>query len=118
MRRTLALTLALAAAVSLAAVGLAQAASTKASARTITGVVGPGFSISVNKTSVKAGTYTFKVQDKAKIHNFHITGPGVNKSTSVSGTGTTTWTLKLKKGTYKIVCDPHSTSMKTSLKVT
>jgi plastocyanin len=118
MRRTLVLLLALAATVSLTAVGLAQAASTRAAAKTIKGVVGPGFTISVNKKTVKAGTYTFVVQDKATIHNFHITGPGVNRSTKVSGTGTTTWKLKLKKGTYRIVCDPHATSMKTTLKVT
>jgi plastocyanin len=118
MRRTLILTLALTAAVALAAVGIAQAASSAASAAKVKGVVGPGFTISINKKSVKAGMVTITVSDKSSAHNFHITGPGVNKATSVSGTGTFTWKLKLKKGTYRIVCDPHATSMKTSLKVT
>lgn len=112
MRRMVVLTLSLV--IALAVAGVAQAKSTA----TINGTVGPGFTISVNKKTVKAGTYTFKVSDKSNIHNFHITGPGVNKKTSVSGTGTTTWTLKLKKGTYTIVCDPHASSMKTTLKVT
>ena len=43
---------------------------------------------------------------------------GVNKKTSISGTGTTKWTVKLKKGTYHFVCDPHHTIMHGVLKVT
>ena len=66
---------------------------------------------------LKAGTYTIVVQDKAADHNFHLKGPGVNKSTSVSGKGTTTWRITLKKGTYTYVCDPHASFMKGSFKV-
>jgi plastocyanin len=68
--------------------------------------------------TIKAGTYKVKVEDNATIHNFHLTGPGVNKSTSVSGKGDKTWTVTFKKGTYKFVCDPHSSQMKGSFKVT
>ena len=68
-------------------------------------------------TKLKAGTYTIVVQDTAADHNFHLTGPGLNKSTSVSGKVTTTWTVKLKKGTYKYVCDPHASFMKGSFTV-
>ena len=89
----------------------------------LTGEVGPGFKIEVKLNgkdlkTIKAGTYKLKVQDKASIHNFHLTGPGVNKSTSVSGTGEQTWTVTLKKGTYKYQCDPHASSMNGSFKVT
>ncbi len=63
-------------------------------------------------SKLKAGTYTIVVQDKASDHNFHLSGPGVNKSTSVSGKTTTTWTVRLKKGTYTYVCDPHASFMK------
>jgi plastocyanin len=117
MRRSVFLTVAALAALALIAVSVAQARPARTAA-TITGTVGPGFTISMNKTSVKAGTYTIKISDKASIHNFHLTGAGVNKSTSVSKTGTTTWTVKLKKGTYKFVCDPHASQMKGTLKVT
>ena len=84
---------------------------------TLNGTVGPGFTIKLtqagNKVSkLKAGTYVFKIADKSSAHNFHLTGPGVNKKTSVGGTGTTTWTLTLKKGKYKYVCDPHASFMK------
>ena len=68
-------------------------------------------------TKLKAGTYTFKIQDKSNIHDFHLTGPGVNKKTSVGGQGATTWKLTLKKGTYKYVCDPHASFMHGSFTV-
>ena len=68
-------------------------------------------------TKLKAGKYTIVVKDVAKTHNFHLTGPGVNKTTPVKGKGTFTWHLTLKKGTYKYVCDPHKTLMHGSFKV-
>jgi plastocyanin len=67
--------------------------------------------------TLKAGTYTVKVEDIATIHNFQLSGPGVNKSTSIGGTGNQTWTVKLKPGTYKFVCDPHASQMHGSFKV-
>ena len=89
---------------------------------TLNGTVGPGFTITLTQggkkvTSVKAGTYVFKIADKSTIHNFHLTGPGVNKKTSVATQGTSTWKLTLKKGTYKYVCDPHASLMKGSFTV-
>src|SRR5436305_375457 len=94
------------------------AGSALAATHKLTGTVGPGFSISMSKKTVKAGTYKITVSDKASIHDFHLMGAGVNKVTSISGTGTTTWTVKLKKGTYKFQCDPHASSMNGTLKVT
>ena len=85
---------------------------------TLTGTVGPGFTITMNKKTVKAGTYAITIHDRESIHDFHLTGLGVNKKTSVPGTGTTKWTVKLKKGTYHFVCDPHRTIMHGVLKVT
>jgi plastocyanin len=90
---------------------------------TLNGVDGPGYTITLKEgtkkvSKLKAGTYIFKISDKSSQHNFHLTGPGVNKKTSVGKTGTFTWKLKLKKGTYKFVCDPHASFMKGSFKVT
>ena len=53
---------------------------------TLTGTVGPGFTITLKKgtakvTKLKAGSYVIKVSDKSSIHNFRLKGPGVNKST-------------------------------------
>jgi NitT/TauT family transport system substrate-binding protein len=46
------------------------------------------------------GRYTFVVNDTSRTRNFHLSGPGVNKTTSVRGTGRATWTVTLKRGTY------------------
>ena len=100
---------------------LALASSTFAAASTnttLTGTVGPGFTITMNKKTVKAGTYVITIHDLASIHDFHLTGAHVDKKTSVPGTGTTKWTVKLKKGTYHFMCDPHHTIMHGVLKVT
>src|SRR6185437_9622361 len=106
----------------LAALALAAstfgATNTNVSTSTLTGTVGPGFTITMNKKTVKAGTYAITIHDLASIHDFHLTGPGVDKKTSVGGTGTTKWTVKLKKGTYHFVCDPHRTIMHGVLNVT
>jgi plastocyanin len=67
---------------------------------------------------VKAGTYTIEVRDQTKEHNFHLTGPGVNKTTTVAFVGTTKWTVELKPGPYRFVCDPHAPLMKGSVTVT
>jgi plastocyanin len=85
---------------------------------TLTGTVGPGYTITMSKQTVKAGAAVITIHDLASIHDFHLTGPGVDKKTSVSGTGTTKWTVTLKKGTYHFVCDPHHTIMHGVLKVT
>jgi plastocyanin len=66
---------------------------------------------------IKAGTYRIKVEDKATIHNFHLTGPGVNESTTIGGTGEKIWTVTLKRGTYKYFCDPHAAMMRGSFTV-
>ena len=89
---------------------------------TLNGTVGPGFTITLTQggkkvSKLKAGKYVFKIADKSNIHNFHLTGPGVNKKTSVSFKGSTSWTITLKKGTYKYVCDPHASFMHGSFTV-
>ena len=109
---------ALAATVALLAVPVAFAGTP-----TLNGTDGPGFTITLTKggkkvSKLKAGTYKILVEDKAADHNFHLKGPGVNKSTSVSGKSMTTWTVTLKKGSYTFVCDPHSSFMKGSFTVT
>ena len=109
----------LAALVAALAVPAALASTT---ATTLTGTVGPGFNISLTKsgakvTKLKAGAYVIKISDKSKIHNFHLSGPGVSKKTTVGATGSSTWKVTLKKGAYRYVCDPHSAFMKGSFTV-
>ena len=90
---------------------------------TASGSVGPGFTISLERKgkkvkTLRAVTYRFRIKDRSDIHNFHLRGPGVNRVlTSVDFTGTKAATVKLRKGTYRYVCDPHASDMKGSFKV-
>ena len=48
-----------------------------------------------------AYTHDLTIQDKSAFHNFHLTGPGINKAyTAVPFTGTKKVTVKLKVGKY------------------
>jgi plastocyanin len=90
---------------------------------TLAGSVGPGFEISLADsggeavTTLAAGTYTIEVDDQADIHNFHLTGEGVDVTTDVGGTGTESFDVDLAAGTYTFVCDPHASTMTGSFEV-
>jgi plastocyanin len=122
MSRTIPLTAAaLAASLALAAPALAG----QTAATPLAGTVGPGFTITLTMKgkavkTLKHGTYTITVKDKASIHNFDFFGPGVKKViTSVPFIGTKKVTVTLKKGTYTYQCDPHAhAGMKATFKVT
>ncbi len=83
---------------------------------TLDGTVGPGYTIALTQggtavTTLTAGTYTLNVNDQADIHDFHLTGPGVDVSTDVAFKGTKSFTIKLTAGKYHFQCDPHSGAM-------
>jgi plastocyanin len=88
------------------------------------GEVYPNFKIELKTAAgrdvrtLKAGTYRIKVEDKSRIHDFHLTGPGVNRATSVAGTGERIWTVRLRPGKYTFMCDPHAGAMRGSFRVT
>jgi plastocyanin len=103
---------------------IAAVAPAAAAPKTVRGTVGPGFTISLTFGGKKVATlkkgvrYRFLISDQSPIHDFHLTGPGLNRVlTSVDFTGTTSVLLTLKKGTYRFVCDPHSGSMHGSFRV-
>ena len=80
------------------------------------GTVGPGFTITLTKggqpvTTLAAGTYVLKVDDRAGIHNFHLAGPSIDVSTAVDFVGKKSFTITMKPGTYRFLCDPHRTLM-------
>lgn len=85
---------------------------------TLTAAVGDGadpdaFVITLKDASgadvetLPAGEYQIQVSDPSTIHNVHLTGGGVDETTSVPETGDVTWTVTLEAGTYQVVCDPH-----------
>src|SRR5262249_34692564 len=87
------------------------------------GSVGPGFAISLKDgsgatvTHLTPGSYALAVDDLSDMHNFHLTGPGVDVGTTVEGTGTQAFNLTLVDGTYTFICDAHPLSMKGSFTV-
>ena len=105
-------------AAALGALALVAGASGAAKPAKLSASDGPGFTIGMSAKTVKAGTYTITVRDRSSIHDFHLTGPGVDKATSVGAVQTYTWTVKLQRGTYRFVCDPHASIMHGTLQVT
>ena len=104
-----------AAAIAAAAAAVEQA---KAAVPNLRATVGPGFTIQLmhgakRVIKLRTGTYRLVVSDRSPIHDFHVSGPGLNKLvTGVSFVGTKTIKIKLKRGTYRYVCDPHRTLMR------
>jgi plastocyanin len=77
------------------------------------GSVGPEFEISFRDAQgnrvaqLSPGTYDIEVEDKSDLHSFHLKGPGVEERTQVEFTGTVTWTVTFRDGSYEYHCDPH-----------
>ena len=88
------------------------------------GSVGPGFEISLTTEdgqpveTLAAGSYTLLTDDKSDIHNFHLTGDGVDVTTNVGGTGTDSFDVTFTAGSYHFQCDPHSSTMNGDFEVT
>lgn len=103
----------LAALVAAALLGTADGAAVRAQAPKLFGSVGPGFEISFRDaqgnrvTKLDPGTYEIEVRDLSEEHSFHLEGPGVNERTAVEATGTVSWTVTFRDGTYEFHCDPH-----------
>jgi hypothetical protein len=88
------------------------------------GTVGPSATISLKTaagrkvTAVRPGFYRVRVTDRSRDHNFRLRGPGVNRQiTGIAYMGTKSVTVRLKKGRYTFVCDPHSFDMRGSFRV-
>ena len=73
--------------------------------------VGPGATISLRTPAgtrvraLKAGAYIVTVRDRTKLHNFHLSGAGVNRKTGILQVATVTWRLTLKRGTLVFSSD-------------
>jgi hypothetical protein len=109
--------------IALAAVGVAGLITAAVSlgggnaATTLRGKVGPGFTISLEKSGkhvsrLQPGTYRFVISDRSAEHNFVLSrGNAVRQLTSVPFVGTKTVTVKLTKGTWRFLCAPHASAM-------
>jgi plastocyanin len=91
----------------------------------LVGTTGPSFTISLRKggktvKTLPAGKYTITVRDRSADHNLRLRGPRMNKLiTSLPFTGTKTVMVRLRKGRYTYLCDPHEFGgMKGTFRVT
>jgi plastocyanin len=98
----------------------AGASSSSAGTPAVNGTVGPGFTIVLKSggkqvRSLKAGSYSFVVSDKASIHNFVLEkkkgGTFEKELTTVPFTGTKTVKIKLTPGEWEFYCRPHESVM-------
>lgn len=94
-----------------------------AGAKKLLATVGPGTTITLRGstglklTSLKAGLYSIVVRDRSRLHDFHLTGAGVARRTTLAFKGTVTWKVRLTKGTLRFVCDAHAKRMRGAVKV-
>jgi plastocyanin len=84
---------------------------------TVFGTVGPGYTITLKTAAGKpvrtlpAGLVVFHIADRSTDHDFHLVGPGVDRSTDVPQRGSYVWRVMLSKGVYNYMCDPHQIIM-------
>jgi hypothetical protein len=90
----------------------------------LTATVGPGFTIRLTDANgsvvrqLDAGDYSITIKNlsAAQEHNFHLTGPGVDRASNFDNV-TITWDVTLVNGTYNYKCDAHPAIMKGSFHV-
>ena len=69
-------------------------------------------------TSLPAGDYTLEIVDKSDIHNFHLTGTGVDVMSEVGEQEDEDYPITLVAGSYHFQCDPHAAQMNGDFEVT
>jgi hypothetical protein len=112
------------------AVAAVSGSSARADDPVLTAIVGTndGFNITLNDASGKKvsrllpGTYTVVVDDRSKIHNFHLASnddPTVNFRTDLEFVGQQSFTVTFKNhNEYAYACEPHWQVMNGSFLVT
>jgi hypothetical protein len=70
-----------------------------------------------NVTNLAPGAYDIAVSDRSEMHNFHLSGPGVDLATREDLREEVTWTVTFTDGTYRFQCDPHASQMRGSFTV-
>ena len=69
-------------------------------------------------TSLPAGDYTLEIVDNSDIHNFHLTGTGVDVMSEVGEQEDEDYPITLVAGSYHFQCDPHASTMFGDFEVT
>jgi hypothetical protein len=66
---------------------------------------------------LKAGRYKIYVRVKLPDHNFHLIGPGINRSTPPRFTGQATWIVRFRPGVYTYQSDHMRKRMQETFRV-
>jgi hypothetical protein len=113
-RATLAVTAATAVTLTVVGAALSRAEASP----TLSGTVGPSFTITLKKSgklvkTLKAGSYEFVINDRSNFHGYSLDGPhGFAKDfTKIPFVGKKTFVVKLKAGKYKYYCPNHESTM-------
>jgi hypothetical protein len=69
-------------------------------------------------TALEAGRYTVRVTDRSASNDFHLVGPGVDRRTALAFRGRTSWTVELKRGTYRYRSDPRGATVRSFVVLT
>ena len=57
--------------------------------------------------TLKRGRYRVVVSDRSARRNFRLAGPGLRRATGIAFMGTTRWTVRLARGTYRFGSGPE-----------
>ena len=84
---------------------------------TLRGRVNDARDLTLSDTTLSPGRYRIVIRDSTTRHNWHLSGNGQDRATSISGTGRSVFKIRLRAGTYTVVCDAHSTTMRFTIQV-
>jgi len=73
--------------------------------------------LTLSSRNLPPGRYKIIIRDSTKRHSWHIFGNGVDKKTTGRGTGRWASKVRLRSGTYTVVCDPHVKNMRFTVTV-
>ena len=73
--------------------------------------------ITLSDTTLSPGRYKIVVRDTTTSHNWHLFGNGLDRATSVPGTGRSVFKVRFRGGSYTVWCDRHTSTMRFNVQV-
>ena len=83
----------------------------------LVGVVKGYRTFEISDRTPSPGRYRIVVRDTTRSHNWHLYGNGKSVKTTVRGTDRWVFKIRLTRGMYRVVCDPHNDEMEFNLVV-
>jgi len=83
----------------------------------LVGYVNGNRDIEISDRTPSPGRYKIVVSDSTDDHNWHLFGQGQSRATKVRDTGRYVFKIRLKRGEYRVVCDPHFDEMEFTMRV-